>query len=228
VYGYAVYNSGQNRGVYGRSDSSSGVGVLAHNYSSGVGLAAYSWAGTIIEGWDGDPGTTERRFKVDNSGNVFADGRYYCGQTSSCYNSGTGADVAERIDASEALEPGNVVEIDPDNPNHFRLAHTPYSTLVAGVISSQPGVTLGNDFDPNDPDEKWEDDRPLLALVGRVPVKASAENGPIIPGDLLVASSTPGHAMKAGPNPPVGTVIGKALEGLDEGTGVIQVLVMLQ
>jgi hypothetical protein len=65
-------------------------------------------------------------------------------------------------------------------------------------------------------------------MVGVVPVKASAENGPIHPGDLLAASSIPGHAMKADPNPAVGTVIGKALEGLDEGTGVIRMLVMLQ
>ena len=67
-----------------------------------------------------------------------------------------------------------------------------------------------------------------LAVIGVVPVKVSAENGPIHPGDLLVASSTPGYAMKAGPNPSVGTVIGKALASLLEGTGMIQILVMLQ
>jgi hypothetical protein len=67
-----------------------------------------------------------------------------------------------------------------------------------------------------------------LAIAGVVPVKASAENGPIRPGDLLVASSSPGHAMRAGDEPPIGTIIGKALEGLDSGTGLIQMLVMLQ
>jgi hypothetical protein len=66
-----------------------------------------------------------------------------------------------------------------------------------------------------------------LAILGIVQVKASAENGPIRPGDLLTTSSTPGHAMKA-TEPKIGTVIGKALEGLDEGTGVIKMLVMLQ
>ena len=47
---------------------------------------------------------------------------------------------------------------------------------------------------------------------------------------LLLAGSVPGHAMRGGPNPPQGTVIGKALEGLDvgQGTGVIQALVTLQ
>jgi hypothetical protein len=65
-----------------------------------------------------------------------------------------------------------------------------------------------------------------MAVVGIVPCKVSAENGPIAPGDLLVTSSTPGHGMRDA-NPRVGTVIGKALESLESGTGVIRVLVTL-
>jgi len=40
----------------------------------------------------------------------------------------------------------------------------------------------------------------------------------------------PGHAMRAGKNPPPGTVIGKALGSLDEKkeVGVVEVLVMLK
>jgi hypothetical protein len=34
--------------------------------------------------------------------------------------------------------------------------------------------------------------------------------------------------MRAGENPPAGTVVGKALEALESGTGIIQMLVMLQ
>ena len=37
-------------------------------------------------------------------------------------------------------------------------------------------------------------------VVGVIPTKVSAENGPIQPGDLRVTASTPGHAMKAGSN----------------------------
>jgi hypothetical protein len=59
-------------------------------------------------------------------------------------------------------------------------------------------------------------------------VKVCTENGAIAPGDLLVASSTAGHAMRAGSSPPQGAVIGKALGSLEEGTGVIQMLVMLR
>ena len=51
---------------------------------------------------------------------------------------------------------------------------------------------------------------------------------PLQPGDMLVASTLPGYAMRASGNPPQGTVLGKALSGLDEETGVIKMLVMLQ
>jgi hypothetical protein len=58
-------------------------------------------------------------------------------------------------------------------------------------------------------------------------IKVDASYGAIQPGDLLVSSDTPGHAMKA-QDAKVGTVIGKALGSLDSGTGVIPVLITLQ
>lgn len=58
---------------------------------------------------------------------------------------------------------------------------------------------------------------------------------PIAAGDLLVSSGRSGYAMKSVPleingrkfHQP-GTLVGKALEGLDEGTGEILVLLSLQ
>jgi len=66
-----------------------------------------------------------------------------------------------------------------------------------------------------------------VALAGRVPVKVDAGYGAIRVGDLLTTSPTPGHAMYAY-DPEPGTVIGKALEPFDVGTGTITVLVMLR
>ena len=63
-------------------------------------------------------------------------------------------------------------------------------------------------------------------VVGVIPTKVSAENGPIRPGDLLVTASTPGHAMKAEFNPPVGSIVGKALAPFSgPGSAVIDVFV---
>ena len=67
-----------------------------------------------------------------------------------------------------------------------------------------------------------------LALVGKVPTKVCNEGGAIKRGDLLVSASIPGYAKKAGDNPKVGTVIGKALENSDSQKGTILVLVNLQ
>lgn len=154
-------------------------------------------------------------FRVERTtGNVYADGSF----------TGGGADVAERIDATEPLEAGDVVEIDPDNPGKFRKAREAMSTRVAGVISTAPGVVLGNKDAVTSSDA-----RPILALAGRVPVKATAKFGAISVGDLLVSSPIPGYAMKCPEaNKCIGAVIGKALEPLSEGVGMIEVQVMLR
>ena len=123
------------------------------------------------------------------------------------------------LPATEGPQPGDVLVIGPEG--YLTRSTAAYRPTVVDVYSTRPSY-LGSS-------QHWgEEGYVALAVVGIVPVKASAENGPIQPGDLLVASSIPGHAMKAGPNPPAGAVIGKALERLEQGTGMIQMLVMLQ
>lgn len=57
--------------------------------------------------------------------------------------------------------------------------------------------------------------------------KVDAAEAPIEVGDLLTTSSNPGHAKKA-TDPKIGTIIGKALEPLADGTGYIAVFVNIQ
>ena len=107
------------------------------------------------------------------------------------------------------------------------LSRRAYSTRVAGIYSTKPGV-LATTHSIDESDALAEEIP--LAIVGIVPCKVTAENGAIAPGDLLVtSSSTLGYAMK-GTNRirMLGAVVGKALEPLREGKGVIQVLVTLQ
>lgn len=61
-----------------------------------------------------------------------------------------------------------------------------------GVISTKPGVLLGDITGFN-----LETSFKPVALVGRVPVKVSMENGPIIAGDYIALSSVPGVGAKA-------------------------------
>jgi hypothetical protein len=134
-------------------------------------------------------------------------------------------DVAEWVPTRMPLSPGTVVVIDPDSSNHVLPAAKPYDTRVAGVVSVQPGLLLGD----------AGDDRVKVAHMGRVRMKVDASLGAIAVGDLLVTSSTPGHAMRSAPvdlggvtiHRP-GTVVGKALEPLADGQGEILVLLTLQ
>ncbi len=137
-----------------------------------------------------------------------------------------GGDYAEAVDAAggkERYEPGDVLVLTSDGKGDVEKSSEPYSTMVAGVFATKPGV-IGKRQSLS----KDADDLPM-AMVGIVPAKVSAENGSIRRGDLLVSSSRPGYAMK-GTNRSrmLGAVIGKALGSLASGTGVIEVLVTLQ
>jgi len=66
----------------------------------------------------------------------------------------------------------------------------------------------------------------IVTLGSYKAIKVDASYGAIQPGDLLMASPNPGYAMKA-TNPGVGTVVGKALDVWDSGTGTIPVLITL-
>ncbi len=129
----------------------------------------------------------------------------------------SGADLAEIYQSSEKLVPGDVVSIDTTKDNAIVKTKVAEDTLVAGVISTEPGVLM------NQNEKGYK-----LALVGKVPTKVCNEGGAIKRGDLLVSASIPGYAKKAGDNPKAGTIIGKALGNLDSQKGTILVLVNLQ
>ena len=74
---------------------------------------------------------------------------------------------------------------------------------------------------------KFQQTHAAIALTGTVLAKVDAGYGAIRGGDLLTVSATPGHAMRSDDAAP-GTILGKALESFDEGTGTIKVLVMLR
>jgi hypothetical protein len=173
---------------------------------------------------------TDREFRVTGDGNVYADGSF------------TGpADFSEMIEVSAgaySVEPGDVLVIDSDGRREVVKSTMARSTLVAGIYSTKPGfIGSEREWDIPTTDEEGDShdlksmaaefDEIPMAVVGIVPCKVSAENGAISSGDLLVTSNTPGHAMRDD-DPKQGTVLGKALDSLSSGTGVIKVLVTLQ
>lgn len=161
---------------------------------------------------------------IRNSGIAFSDGT---NQTTAWNGVLCGGDYAESVSVSgyrTAYEPGDVIVMDTANSEHFLKSSTPYSTVVAGIYSTKPGAIGRRTKNP----DKANLEIPM-AMVGIVPTKVNAENGPIKIGDLLVTSSTPGYAMKGTDRTQMlGAVVGKAMETLASGQGVIDVLVTLQ
>ncbi|RIH84726.1 hypothetical protein Mterra_01906 [Calidithermus terrae] len=146
-----------------------------------------------------------------------------------------GSDFAEALPAlgdKADFSPGDVLVLSTQTPGRVERSSRPNDPRVAGVYSTRPGI-LG--AEKGDGITRVDASDVPVAIVGIVPTKASAENGPIEVGDMLTTSSTPGHAMKASPVRvsgvavyPGGILIGKALEPLREGTGLIRVLVTLR
>lgn len=134
-------------------------------------------------------------------------------------------DFAEWVPASVDMAPGTVVILNSERNNEVTPSITPYDTAVAGVVSAQPGIILG----------EGSASKEMIATTGRVKVHVTAANGAIRVGDLLVTSDKPGVAMRSQPLDLAGTkihrpgtLIGKALESIDKGDGDILVLLSLQ
>ncbi|PKN96213.1 MAG: hypothetical protein CVU43_21860 [Chloroflexi bacterium HGW-Chloroflexi-5] len=136
-----------------------------------------------------------------------------------------GSDLAEPFPIVESLQVGSVVIIDENNPGHLIESTQPYDKRVAGVVSGAGGIKPGLTLKQEGIMEGNQD----IALTGRVYVLATAVNGAIKPGDRLTTSIIAGHAMKATNNKKCdGSVIGKAMSSLEDGEGLVLVLVNLQ
>ncbi len=223
----SIFGNEGTAGVYGVASGTGGyAGYFHHTDTTGFGIGVQVQTedqGTALvvnqdNSSTGDPAIFQNQgfnvARIDRNGKGF-------------FNGGTqnsGADLAEFVPTIGATpQVGDVVEIDPEHPNSFRLCAEANTTRVAGIISTAPGVTL------NAKDSATaEVSGPALALAGRVPTKVNKQNGAIHIGDLLVASSQPGHAMRAPAHPEPGTVIGKALQDSDADQGTVEVLVMLR
>ena len=134
-------------------------------------------------------------------------------------------DLAEWVPARAPLPAGTVVVLDTETSNQVIASLRAYDTRVAGVISANPGVILG----------EAGEGKVKVATTGRVRVKVDATRAAIRVGDLLVTSDKQGVAMRSEPldlgGTPIhrpGTLIGKALEPLGKGVGEILVLLSLQ
>jgi len=208
-------NSASADGVFGTSESGRGVVGVAQvgagvegNSTSGIGIIGSSQTGIGVHARGG---RLAGLFEGDVE--VTGDIRF------------TNADCAEDFDIAcvETAVPGTVMVI--DEAGRLQESRQAYDKKVAGVISGagnyKPGLILDK--------QESSDRRVPIALIGKVYCQVDASYGAIEVGDLLTTSPTSGHAMKAGdPFKAFGAVIGKALQSIENGAGLIPILVSLQ
>jgi len=136
------------------------------------------------------------------------------------------AEVFELV-ARQGVEPGSVMAV-AGPAGSIAPSAAPYERRVVGVISGAGGLRSGTVVGTR---EDGSNDLPL-AVSGQVYVRVCGEGGPIEPGDLLVASSRPGVAMRAAdPARAAGAVVGKAMEAFRSGQGpegLVRMMVMLR
>ncbi len=225
----------QGSGYGGFFTSSTGIGVAGRSTATlsftnqfAPGVYGYSQRGAAIMG--DAQGATTGAVAGYFRGPVIVDGNL------SVTGSKTGyvVDIARNAGA-DPLELGDLVVVvgvtDPvlgEIPVPLvERAQSEGSTAVIGVVAAAYHVdeALGGRMEMA---EAGSGEYVTIVTLGSFSgIKVDARYGAIRPGDLLVSSPTAGHAMRAD-SPGIGTVIGKALGALDEGVGVIPIMVTLQ
>ncbi len=212
-------NDGSYPAIRGFNTANDGVGVLA---------MANAWGTTggtalVAELEGGNPGNTAvfkanyaNVARIDETGKAFFNGGTQLG----------GADVAEYFEVEGykvSYEAGDVLAISATSDRKVEKSSSPYSTLVAGVYATKPGILL---TEQNAEQDNLDTYVPM-GVIGVIPTKVSLEGGEIKRGDMLVTSSTSGVAMKGDPAKiQVGQVLGKALQPyVGNGIGKINVLI---
>jgi hypothetical protein len=177
--------------------------------SSFIGIGTTTPAYGLVIG----DGTTQRDLYIPKGGLCVDNNAAGCpttmtaGTISASTTAITQIDVAENYLTNDlTLEAGDIVAADPNNSEFITKASSATQPLL-GAISTAPGVLLGKNFSSSN-------SRPV-ALVGRVPVKVSTENGEIKIGDPITVSSVAGVGMKATLS---GKTMGYALKDFSDST----------
>ena len=130
-----------------------------------------------------------------------------------------GADLAEWYTVDDqSINPGDLVattgQLDENGVPILRKTNQVNDPMAVGVISTKAGQALGVE----------REDRRLLTLAGRIPVKIDSNSPTIKAGDYITSSSLAGYGRRA---KWTNIAIGKAFENWDSSSGKTTVLILV-
>ena len=192
--------------VSGTTTSTAFAGALTGDVTGNINGSGSSSVGTLTMG-----GTLTTKTILPDTNTS-----YDIGSASKQYNtvhakatSAQYADLAEIYESDTQYEVGTVVVF--GGSKEITVSDQKYDTRIAGIISENPAYIMNS-----------KSEGQPVALAGKVKCKV---HGTITKGSMLVASGETGCATSS-KHPPVGSVIGKALENYDsDEIGTINIVV---
>jgi len=196
--------------------SEANVGASGGNINFNIGgtsnVMVVSGSGVVLTGL-----TTPSVAKSGSNavGNIGSESNYF-NQVFATATTALYADVAERFEADEVMDPGTVVEL--GGAKEITRSRTDLSENVFGVISTRPAFTMNGGAGQNDT-------HPPVAMTGRVPVKVV---GQVTKGDRLVSAGNGiARAALAGEPTPF-NVIGRSLvDKTTDDLGTVEAIVSI-
>ncbi len=230
INAYGVMGHSRHVGVRGQAtgDSGTGAGVAgASRFGAGGVFSSEHDFSLIADGY----GPTMNRF--DSTMNLQGEGKAILAMGSSDFHgrvnlNGDGKNqefpggIVElfEVDEAEFVTPGDLLVVSENGNSVLSRSKKRYNRSVIGIVSGNPYLAINN--------SGKEERLYPVSLSGKALCRIDARNNPVKPGDLIVASDTPGCGMKGKIDSfeKVGTVIGKALDSLSDGIGLVPVFIV--
>ncbi len=231
IHSYGILGHGKFAGVRGQSNGNTegdikGAGVLGISRFGAGGVFASEHNYSLVA--DGYGRISEYDDTINLKGNgdaLFVNGNsLFSGRLTINNNikeKNVPSNIVEmfEVDEEQIIMAGDILIAGAKGNAILTRSTSNYSRGVIGIVSGNPSVIINNSG-------KEKKIYPIV-LAGKALCRVDARKKAIKPGDLIVSSDTPGCGMAGEINSfeKIGSVIGKALDGLNTGIGIIPVFV---
>jgi hypothetical protein len=233
IRSYGVLGHGSHIGVRGQSaggsgDSGKGCGVMGlSRFGAGGVFASEHDYSLIADGYgaigrhDDSVGLAGNGDALYVNGKSVFEGKIFIHTKDESETGNFPSNMVElfEIDDAEYVMPGDILVVSSSGRSVLSRSRREYDRTAIGVVSGNPAVIINNSG-------KEQKVYPV-ALAGTVLCKIDARKTPVRPGDPIVTSDTPGSGMSGTIDAfdKIGTIIGKALDSLEDGIALVPVFI---